>query len=141
MRLFIGLLALLPVGCQKPLDHPEIRAVLAGQAAAWNRGSLDAYMKAYWNSDELLYASPGEQVHSWRALLQQYRNTYPACSDMGKLSFEDVQVAMAGPDAAEVSGRYRLKTPHSPRCGRFFLNMRRIDGSWVIVKHYALEGG
>src|SRR4051812_9977327 len=39
----------------KPSDLASIRAVLDQQAAAWNRGDIDAYMAGYAQSDDTMF--------------------------------------------------------------------------------------
>lgn len=127
-------------GCGKPVDHPEIRGVLGKQEQAWNRGDLDGFMQGYWKSDELVFSSPKGQTRGWQAVLEQYRQSYSTREKMGRLAFEELQIARPGEDQAEVSGKYRLKHPDGPRTGRFYLYMQRIDGAWVIVKDYTVDG-
>ena len=38
-----------------PKDEAAIRQVMADQAAAWNKGSIDAFMKGYWKNDSLIF--------------------------------------------------------------------------------------
>lgn len=135
MRPFIGLalLATLFTGCAKPSDHPEIRTVLDSQVRAWNSGDLEGFMAGYWKSDEMLFTTPKSSTKGWQATLDRYRSHYPTSQAMGRLKFEQVQVAQSAPDAAEVSGRYVQQTPEGLKTGRFFLNFRRIDNCWVIV--------
>jgi ketosteroid isomerase-like protein len=137
--------AMLLGGCARPaVDHPEIRAILNQQADAWNRGDLEGYMQGYWKSDETVFRSPKGETRGWQAVLEKYRQAYPTREKMGRLLFEGLQISTMGEDKAEVSGRYRLKTDGAAgsgqSSGRFYLAMRRIDGAWVIVRDYTIEG-
>jgi uncharacterized protein (TIGR02246 family) len=131
-------------GCARPTtDYPEIRSVLAKQADAWNRGDLEGYMQAYWKSDDTVFRSSKGETRGWQAVLDRYRQSYPTPEKMGRLNFEGLQISQTGDDQAEVSGRYRLKTidgKGSVQSGRFYLTMRRIDGTWVVVKDYTIAG-
>ena len=121
-------------GCAQPGDHPEIRAVLAQQEQAWNRGDLEGFMAHYWKSDELLFRSPKGETRGWQAVLDRYRKAYPTKEKMGSLRFTISKIVPAGLDAVEVAGQYRQDLPAGPQTGRFYLHLRRIDGQWVIVR-------
>ncbi len=120
-------------GCAAHVDHPDVRAVLDRQAAAWNQGNLDGYLAAYWNSDELTFSSNGEETHGYQTLCERYKRGYPNRDAMGELFFDEIEIARKSDEHAEVSGRYHLKRPASPQSGRFYLRMQRLDGGWFIV--------
>src|SRR6478672_13811496 len=49
-----------PTSSQPAPDEAAIRQLMADQSAAWNRGSIDDFMKGYWNNDSLLFiGKPG----------------------------------------------------------------------------------
>jgi ketosteroid isomerase-like protein len=123
-------------GCARPIDHPQIRAVLDAQVEAWNAGDLEGFMQGYWKSDELAFSSPASTTRGWQATLDGYRKRYPTREAMGRLRFEDLAIARTGPKAAEVSGRFILETAAGRKSGRFFLHMRELDGTWVIVRDH-----
>ena len=148
-RVAICLLTLLAsnsYGCNAMLrpsryvDHPEIRQVLDRQVEAWNRGDIDGFMAYYWNSDELEFQSPSGTTRGWRATMDRYKKGYPTREKMGTLTFDDLAINPTAPDAADVSGRFLLKRTGGDKQGRFFLNMRRIDGHWVIVRDHTVDG-
>src|SRR5260221_4032884 len=69
-------------------DDQAIRAVLATQADAWNKGDLDGYMAGYANTDELVFTSGGHVRRGWRETFDKYRAKYGADrSTMGRLTF------------------------------------------------------
>ena len=130
-------------GCAASTDA-EIRSVLNQQTAAWNRGDIDGFMHGYWKSDDLTFESssptaeqpnPAPSVtRGWQATLDRYRTRYPTPERMGRLSFEGLSIDRQGKDRAEVLGRYRVHRTDGDLTGRFTLDMRRIDGHWVIVR-------
>ena len=126
------ILLVLIVGCARP-DHPEIRQVLDSQVAAWNRGDLEGFMAGYWRSDEMLFSTPNSSTHGWQPTLDRFRARFPTKEAMGRLRFEKVQIDQPKLDTAQASGRYVQQTPTGLRTGRFFLDLRKIDGQWVIV--------
>ena len=149
-RTLVAGLALASVaGCAAPEPrHPEITAVLDTQAAAWNRGDIDGFMEGYWRSDDLTFISRGKQAdpaggpsketttttRGWQATLERYKAKYPTRELMGTLTFGDLVVGRSGDDTANVAGRYHLERGDNDATGRFYLDMRRINGRWVIVK-------
>src|SRR4029450_2197761 len=89
-----------------------VRAVLAAQVEAWNRGDLEGYMAGYWKSPDLVFFSNGEETRGWQATLDRYRKRYQgAGKQMGVLDFPQMDVVPLGPDAALARGRWRLKMP------------------------------
>ena len=67
-----------------------IRAVLDEQAAAWNKGDLQAFMKGYWNSKELTFYSGKDKRQGWEETLERYKKRYQSDGkEMGKLSFTE----------------------------------------------------
>ncbi|HKQ49978.1 MAG TPA: nuclear transport factor 2 family protein [Phycisphaerae bacterium] len=121
-------------GCARSGEPGPICAVLDRQVEAWNRGDVEGFMQGYWKSDELEFATPDGTTRGWRATLERYRAKYPTREAMGTLNFERLCVKQTAPDAAEVSGRYRLDRKNDVLTGRFTLQMRRIGGEWVIVR-------
>jgi uncharacterized protein (TIGR02246 family) len=113
----------------------DVRAVLAAQVEAWNRGDLEGYMQGYWNSPDLVFQSGTTVTRGWQATLERYRKRYQAeGKEMGRLEFVDLEVQVLGAEAAFVRGGWRLtmkdgSTPH----GLFTLIVRRQAGAWRIV--------
>jgi L-asparaginase / beta-aspartyl-peptidase len=111
----------------------EIGAVLTRQAAAWNRGDIDAFMAHYWKSDELTFSSGGQTTRGWKSTKENYVRRYPTREKMGQLTFSQVEITPLGDVAALVLGRWQLKRDESPVAGNFSLVMRKIGGQWVII--------
>ena len=110
----------------------EIQEVLAQQAAAWNRGDIDAFMEHYWKSDELTFSSSGQTTRGWKSTKENYQRRYPTREKMGQLTLSQLEIALLGDAAALVLGRWRLER-ESPIGGNFSLVLRKLDGKWVIV--------
>src|SRR5205809_359509 len=53
-----------------------IRKVLETQAAAWNKGDLEAFMTGYWKSPDLMFFSGKDKTRGWEATLKRYRKKY-----------------------------------------------------------------
>jgi len=148
LRLELLLTALLVLaGCASspPAADTEvasIRAVLAGQAAAWNRGDIDGFMQGYWNSEQLRFASGDSVTYGWAAAKQRYHAHYPDRAAMGTLEFSDLDVELLAPDAAIVFGRWALQREHDRPHGLFTLVLRKTADGWKISRdHTSAAGG
>jgi len=111
---------------------PQILGILQTQAAAWNRGDIDAFMQTYAQVDDLRFASGGNVTYGWKATLERYKHRYPDRAAMGALAFSELTVTELSPDAALVFGHWQLTraadTPH----GLFTLLVRRTPAGWKI---------
>jgi ketosteroid isomerase-like protein len=110
-----------------------LEAFLARQAAAWNRGDIDAFMEFYWKSDELTFTSGGQITRGWQTTKENYIQRYPTSEQMGQLAFGAIEVSSLGDTAALVLGRWSLERSPAPIGGNFSLVFRKIDGAWLIV--------
>ena len=115
-------------------DDRAVRAVLAAQQDAWNRGDLAGYMAGYLQSPELVFTSGGNIRHGWDETFAKYRDRYGSDpSTMGELGFEILDVQALGADGAIVLGRWVLtETPVAGR-GVFSVAMRRTADGWKVV--------
>jgi beta-aspartyl-peptidase (threonine type) len=133
------LLALLSLpGCATPdaaRERQEILTVLQTQAAAWNRGDLDAFLAGYWRSERTVFAG-GDKVHrGFDAMARRYRDAYPTREKMGRLSFSNLAFEQLETDRAVVTGSWELEISGSGKRpgGVFTLVWRKFDDGWKIV--------
>jgi peptidoglycan/xylan/chitin deacetylase (PgdA/CDA1 family) len=71
----------------------EVAAVLEVQAAAWNRGDLDAFCAVY--AADAVLASPAGLERGREALLARYQAKYPDAASRGTLSFAIEETRLA----------------------------------------------
>jgi beta-aspartyl-peptidase (threonine type) len=137
-----ALLALATVACASAGGRgpaadpaPAIRQVLDDQAAAWNRGDLEAFMDGYWRSEDLVFTSGGNVQRGWQTTLDRYRASYGTSPEtMGRLTFSDLEIHPLGDGAAWALGRWALDDAGGAAMGGVFsLVFRRVDGRWLIV--------
>jgi len=124
----------------RPVRDPgaEVRALLDAQVSAWNRGDLEAFMAGYWRSPELVFCSGATVTKGWDATLERYRKRYQAEGrEMGRLTFDAIDVMALGEDAAFARGAYRLRLRDgSEPNGLFTLVLRRFpDGFRIVHDH------
>ncbi len=126
-----------------PADDTAIRAVLATQAAAWNRGDLDGYMAGYADSPELVFTSGGHIRRGYDDTLAKYRAKYGRdTTTMGHLVFELLAVQHLGADGAIVLGRWQLSATPNAGGGVFSVALERTPSGWKIVHdHTSADSG
>lgn len=115
-------------------DRAALVTLLETQAAAWNRGDLDAFAEGYWRSPALCFTSGGKIARGFDAMRARYRATYPDRAAMGRLTFGDLEVHLLPPDAAWILGRWALARDGGAGVGGVFtLVCERAGDAWRIV--------
>lgn len=109
-----------------------IRKVMDDQAAAWNRGDIDAFMDGYWMSDKLVFVS-SNVTRGWQPTLERYKKNYDSRAKMGTLTFSDLEITVLSKDAAVVLGSWSLAREKDNPHGKFTLIFRRFKDGWKIV--------
>jgi ketosteroid isomerase-like protein len=145
MRRLTTLLLLLLAGttvlrADPAADEAAIRAVLAAQSAAWNRGDIDGFMQGYWQSDDLRFASGGTITKGWRTTLERYRAHYPDKAAMGRLTFTLHEIHLLAPDAAVVFGKWELAREKDHPWGLFTLILRKFPEGWRVTADHTSSG-
>jgi ketosteroid isomerase-like protein len=111
----------------------DITAVLNTQADAWNRGDIEGFMRGYWNSEKLVFASGDSVTRGWQPTLERYKKNYSSREKMGTLKFSDLEINVISKDAAVVLGSWSLtRTSDNPK-GKFTLIFRKFKEGWQIV--------
>lgn len=141
MRLTLLLLTLLTLpsfyGRAQSADESAIRRVMADQAEAWNRGSLDDFMrKGYWASDSLMFIGKSGISFGYTAALNNYKKNYDSPDKMGKLFFTLLRVDRLSPGYYYVIGKWLLKRKAGDVGGIYTLLFRKIGGRWVIISDH-----
>ena len=136
-RLLIVALTLLPVIATAATrvsakDLAGIRAVLDAQAAAWNRGDIDAYMAGYAQSDDTMFVGT-DVTRGWTKVRDRYKAKYDSRAKMGTLVFSDLDLRPAGSDDVIVTGAWKLTRDSDTPHGRFTLIFHRRPEGWRIV--------
>jgi len=126
-------------GGQKSDDKESaaIRAVLEAQAAAWNRGDVEAYMDGYDRSPNTEFVGGDSITRGWQEVLDRYKKKYDTREKMGTLTFSDLEINILSGDAALVLGRWRLKRASDEPHGTFTLLFRKTKAGWRIVHDHS----
>lgn len=114
-------------------DETAIRNMLAAQVAQWNAGSIEGYMKGYWESDSLLFIGAHGPRYGYQATLKRYKESYPDVLHMGKLTSTLQSLQRLDDQFFFVVGHWALQRTAGDLEGSFTLLLRKINGQWVIV--------
>lgn len=132
-----GLLLLSFCAFSQTDDEKQIRDLLGRQVAAWNRGSIDEFMNGYWESDSLMFIGKSGVTYGYSNTLKNYKKSYSDTAQMGKLTFNILQVKPIAGDAYFVVGKWFLKRSVGDVGGHYTLLFRKINGRWVIVADHS----
>lgn len=114
-------------------DEQSIRHMLAAQVAEWNKGSVEGYMKGYWESDSLIFIGAKGPRYGYQATLKKYKEAYPDADHMGTLTSTIISLKKLSPDYCFIVGSWALKRNAGDVGGSYTLLLRKIKGEWVIV--------
>jgi ketosteroid isomerase-like protein len=138
---FVAAFAAPAARAQRNPDEAAIRVALDAQVAAWNRGDIPAFMRAYENSPETTFI--GQQVRKgYVPILNRYKTMYATPQLMGKLSFTNIEVRVLNsscgpPQIAVVTGNFHLERTQRGEGqkddGIFSLVWWKSSQGWKIV--------
>ena len=111
----------------------QIRSVLQAQQDAWNRGDIDGFMNGYARLPSTVFISEDTIRRGWETVRDRYREKYSNRSNMGTLTFSDLEITPLSSDSAVASGRWNLKRANDQPHGRFTLILKRLPEGWRIV--------
>ncbi|HBR57016.1 MAG TPA: DUF4440 domain-containing protein [Blastocatellia bacterium] len=118
---------------QKKRSESAIRAVLDRQAAAWNSGDIDGFMKGYWHSPKLVFVSGDNITRGWQATIDRYKRTYDSREKMGVLTFSGLEINILSDTAAVVLGSWSLQRTADNPHGKFTLIFRKFKAGWRVI--------
>jgi uncharacterized protein (TIGR02246 family) len=145
MRRFFLVLVMICAGAAlwaQGADETAIRAVIAGQAMAWNRGDIAAFMQGYEDSPQTTFVGVDAVRKGYQPILERYRKTYATRAQMGTLSFSNIEVRLlagscGAADYAVVTGNFHLARKQKGKSARdsgiFSLVWHKGPGGWKIV--------
>jgi hypothetical protein len=136
--IFVIIIAFLPAKLNaQAADEAAIRKLLANQAASWNRGSIEDYMKGYWRSDSLMFIGKNGIKYGFNPTLENYKKSYPDTAARGKLFFDILQVKRLSKQYFYVTGKWQLVRSIGDLDGFFTLLVRKINKEWVIISDHS----
>jgi len=114
-------------------DELAVRKLLKDQVDAWNSGSVEGYMKGYWDSDGTMFVSGGTLTRGYGQVLARYKKSYNTRDKMGKLEFEELVLRQPSPILIIASGIWKLHRSSDSPWGRFTLLIEKKSEGWRIV--------
>lgn len=128
-------------GAASAADERAIRKAIYAQADAWNHADIARFMQAYEQSPETTFigANIGK---GYNRILERYQKNYTTPEQMGRLTFNDVEVRMlpgscGKAEFAVVTGRFHLERSQRGEAkkdeGIFSLVWRNGPQGWKIV--------
>lgn len=118
-------------------DKAVIKKILEDQTVAWNNGSIEEFMKGYWQSDSLVFVGKNGLKYGYNATLENYKKSYPDTAARGKLYFDLLQVKRLSKQYFYVTGRWQLLRSIGNLEGYFTLLFRKIKNEWVIISDHS----
>lgn len=141
LLIIIGLIVLPGSICAQSAadDHVKDRAaitqLLTNQQDEWNKGNVDAFMTAYWNSPDLTFSGATGVQRGFDAVRARYKKAYPDRATMGHLDFSELEFHFTGDDGALVLGHWHLTRDKDKGDigGVFSLVWQRFPEGWRII--------
>ena len=129
------LLVSMNISAQSKTDKiaAAIRQVMDAQVASWNAGDIDGFMRGYWNSEKLVFASGDTVTKGWQPTIDRYKKRYDTRAKMGTLVFSDLEIEVLSKDAAKVLGSWSVVREKDNPKGKFTLIFRKFKDGWKIV--------
>ena len=119
------------------VDEIAIRKILEDQTNAWNKGSIQDFMKGYWNSDSLMFVGRNGVKYGYASTLDNYKKSYPDTTARGKLHFDILQIKKLSREYAYVTGKWQLLRSIGDLEGYFTLLFKKIKNNWVIIADHS----
>ncbi len=118
-------------------DETAIRKLLEDQTISWNKGSIEDFMKGYWQNDSLMFIGKNGVKYGYETTLENYQKSYPDTIARGKLYFDLLQVKKLSKEYYYVTGKWQLKRSIGDLEGHFTLLFRKIKKNWVIISDHS----
>ena len=122
-------------------DFEQIKKILYQQQHDWNNGDINAFMKAYWNSEKLQFGRSTGITKGWQQTLDNYNIRYPDRATMGTLTFQIKDITKHSRNVVSLTGSWELEREYDQPGGHFLLIWRKIKGKWTIVVDHTSQKG
>jgi ketosteroid isomerase-like protein len=126
-----------PSAPQAAGDETEIRAAIKAQTEAWNRADIPAFMQSYEDSPDTTFIGL-TLGKGFQPIRERYMLSYTTPEQMGKLTFNDLDVRLLPSSCGEteyavVTGKFHLdRTAHG--------EAKKDDGIFSLVWRKGLHG-
>jgi len=117
--------------------------LLDQQTADWNRGDVEAFMKAYEDSPTTTFVGQTVQ-YGYATILERYKKLYKTPAAMGKLTFSHLAIRVLDSEYAAATGHFHLqRTPAGGGNvdGIFSLVFKKDVSGWKIILDHSNRVG
>jgi uncharacterized protein (TIGR02246 family) len=116
-------------------SETAIHQLMDHQAADWNRGDVDAFMKAYEDAPTTTFV--GKTVeYGYATIRERYKRIYPTPAGMGKLTFAHLAIRELDSSYAVATGNFHLERTAAGggnADGIFSLVLKKDPQGWKII--------
>jgi uncharacterized protein (TIGR02246 family) len=134
LLLVLALALSIPLWAQSP-SETAIHHLMDQQAADWNRGDVDAFMKAYEDAPTTTFV--GKTVeYGYATIRERYKRIYPTPEGMGMLTFTHLAIRALDPNYAVATGNFHLERTTAGggnADGIFSLVLKKDPQGWKII--------
>ena len=125
------------VAAKAAKTEETIRQLTDKLATDWNGGDMEAYLAAYWNSDDFSLLFGDQAIRGWQAVAEMFRGAWTTEGAMGNFSSKNVVLRQISPDTVISSGGFTHVFPTETIEGGFTHVWKlQDDGSWVIAHEH-----
>lgn len=117
-------------------DTEAITKVLHQQAKDWSNASIEAFMKGYEKTDNLLFVGKSGITKGWQQTLDRYKKSYPTKDHTGNLTFNVLEVQPINNEAYILVGEFHLKRAVGKADGIFTLVFKKINDEWKVISDH-----
>jgi uncharacterized protein (TIGR02246 family) len=130
-------------GSAQVSPEAAIRHLLDQQTADWNRGDVDAFMKAYDDSPNTTFVGQTVQ-YGYSTIRDRYKKLYATPAAMGKLTFSHLAIRILDTNYAIATGNFHLQrtpTGGGNADGIFSILLRKSSLGWKIILDHSNRTG
>ncbi|MBI3233482.1 MAG: nuclear transport factor 2 family protein [Bacteroidetes bacterium] len=114
-------------------DSIAINQVLKEQLIQWNQGSIEGFMKGYWNNEQLRFITKKGVNYGWQNVLNSYKKSFPTKDAMGKLDFKVDRISSMDKNLCLVTGQWLVESTNENKSGYFSLIFKKFKNEWLII--------
>lgn len=118
-------------------ERDVIMNTLFATQDAWNTGNMEEYMKAYWESEKLVFTGATGPTYGYNKTLERYKLSYPDKETMGVLKFKVIDLYKIDQKTALMIGQFYLSRSMGDVIGFYTLVWQKIDGEWLIISDHS----
>jgi uncharacterized protein (TIGR02246 family) len=134
-KIFLILTLALAASSQAQTADTAIHHLMDQQAADWNRGDVEAFMKGYEDAPTTTFVGDTVQ-YGYQTILDRYRTKYKTPAAMGKLTFTHLAVRTLDAQFAVATGNFHLDRDTEGggnADGIFSLVLKKESQGWKII--------